>query len=368
MKKYDSIDKRYMSLAISLAQKGMGKTSPNPAVGAVLVKNGKIIAAAYHKKAGLSHAEVLAMKKAGTNTRGATLYCTLEACTHYGKTPPCVDAIIKNGVKRAVFAMNDPNPVNHGRGIAKLKQAGIKTECGLLKNEAESLNHPFIKFMRKQLPYVTIKIAESLDGKIADSKGNSKWITSEASRKLVHKLRAQNDAVIIGINTLLKDNPLLTNRYYSTIKRQPLRIILDEQLRTPLTSRILKSGKDRGAVLIVGGKSAPRQKKSALERKGAEVVLLPEKNGRVRLISALKCLKSKGVMSILCEGGGEVISSFIREHLADEIYFFIAPKIIGGKLSPTSCGGPSSDIKHLAKVKNMKIERIGPDILIRGDL
>ncbi|MDD5680668.1 MAG: bifunctional diaminohydroxyphosphoribosylaminopyrimidine deaminase/5-amino-6-(5-phosphoribosylamino)uracil reductase RibD [Candidatus Omnitrophica bacterium] len=368
MKKNDPADKRYMALAISLAKKGTGKTSPNPAVGAVLVKNGKIIAADYHKKAGLPHAEALVMKKAGRDARGATLYCTLEACTHYGKTPPCADMVIKSGIKRAVFAMKDPNPINDGKGIAKLKRAGVETECGLMEAGAKRLNRPFIKFMKKRLPYVTIKIAESLDGKTADSKGNSKWITSEGSRKLVHRLRAQNDAVMIGINTLLKDNPLLTNRYYRAAGRQPLRVILDTELRTPTTSRVLKRGKDCGAVLIAGGRGASAQKKSALEKKGAEVVFLPVENGRVKLVSLLKYLGNMGVMSVLCEGGGEIVSSLIRERLADEIYFFIAPEILGGKLSPTACGGPPSDIKHPAGVKNIKIEKIGPDILIRGDL
>lgn len=368
MPKIDPIDKKYMSIAVSLAKNGMGKTSPNPAVGAVLVKNGRIIAADYHKKAGLPHAEALVIKRAGAGARGATLYCTLEACSHYGKTPPCVDTIIKSGIKRAVFAMKDPNPVNDGEGIARLKRAGIKTEYGLLKEEAIALNRPFIKFMRQHRPYVTLKIAESLDGKIADSYGNSKWITSGESRRLVHRLRARNDAVMIGINTLLKDNPLLNNRYCRNIDRQPLRVVLDAELRTPVTSRILKSGKDRGAVLIAGGEGASAGRKSALEKKAAKVMLLPKKDGRVKLSALLKYLRDIGVMSVLCEGGGELVSSLIKERLADEVYFFISPKIIGGRLSPTSCGGPSADIKDSVKVKNAKAEKIGPDILIRGEI
>lgn len=358
-------DEKYMGIAVSLARKGTGRTSPNPAVGAVLVKAGRIIARDYHKKAGAPHAEILVLKKAGQDTAGATLYCTLEACSHYGKTPPCTDALIRSGIKRAVFAMKDPNPLNNGKGIYRLRKAGIRTECGLLAGEAASLNKPFIKFMKRQMPYVIIKIAESLDGKIADANGNSKWITSLKSRRFVHKLRSQSDAIMIGINTLLKDDPLLTNRYYRAIRRQPMRIIVDTGLKTPVTSRILKSS--GGRVLIAAGRSASDRKKRLLEKKGAEAVLLPEKNGYVKLFALLKHLKGIGVMSVLCEGGGELISSLIRERLADEAYFFIAPKIIGGRLAPSSCGGPSTDIRDAANLKNVRVEKIGADILVRGE-
>ncbi|MDP3789175.1 MAG: bifunctional diaminohydroxyphosphoribosylaminopyrimidine deaminase/5-amino-6-(5-phosphoribosylamino)uracil reductase RibD, partial [Candidatus Omnitrophota bacterium] len=307
-------DKKYMGIAVSLAKRGTGKTSPNPAVGAVLVKAGRIIARDYHKKAGAPHAEILVIKKAGQDAAGATLYCTLEACSHYGKTPPCTDALIRSGIKRAVFAMKDPNPLNDGKGIYRLKKAGIRTEYGLLAEEAASLNKPFIKFMNRQMPYVIIKIAESLDGKIADANGNSKWITSLESRRFGHKLRSQSDAVMIGINTLLKDNPLLTNRYYRAIRRQPMRIIVDTNLKTPVASRILKSS--GGTVLIAAGSGASEKRKASLEKKGARVVLLPKSNGRVKLTAVLKYLNSLGVMSVLCEGGGELISSLIRERLA----------------------------------------------------
>ena len=362
-------DEKYMRIAISLAKKGMGRTNPNPCVGAVLVKDGKVVASAYHKKAGTMHAEALAIKEAGKEARGTTLYSTLEACTHYGKTPPCVGAILKSGIKRAVFAMRDPNPINYGRGIAKLKKAGIKTACGVLRSESSDLNRPFIKFMGKGFPYVTIKMAQSLDGKIADAKGRSRWITSESSRRLAHKMRAQNDAVMIGVNTLLKDDPLLTSRTSKQIKRQPLRIILDTNLRTPLQGRILKSSRAKGEeVLIVGGKGASLRKKASLEKKGAKVILLPRKGSRVNLTSLMKYLARTNVMSLLCEGGGELSASLLKERLADEVFFFVSPRIIGGRTSPTSCGGLYNDIKKSFRVKNISIERIGPDILIRGYL
>ncbi len=367
MKIFSSTDEKYMRMALSLAKKGIGTTAPNPVVGAVLTKNGRIIAADYHKEAGTPHAEALAIRKAGESARGATLYCTLEACAHYGKTPPCVDAVIKSGIKKAVFAMKDPNPVNNGLGITLLKRAGIKVEYGLLEDEAMALNRPFTKFIKSRLPYVTLKIAESIDGKTADKDGRSKWISSEESRRFVHKLRALNDAVMVGVNTLIKDNPLLDNRRCPAFKKQPLRIVLDTDLRTPPASRVLKGARHRGNVLIAGGKGASLKKKRLLENKGAEVVLLPRENGRVSLISLLRYLRAREVMSVLCEGGGELCASLIKSRLADEAYFFISPKIIGGKSAPTACGGAGSSIKDAARLKNVKIETRGSDIVIKGE-
>ncbi|MBU4488596.1 MAG: bifunctional diaminohydroxyphosphoribosylaminopyrimidine deaminase/5-amino-6-(5-phosphoribosylamino)uracil reductase RibD [Candidatus Omnitrophica bacterium] len=367
MKIFHPRDRKYMAIALSLAEKGIGMTAPNPVVGAVLVKNGRIVAADYHRKAGAPHAEALAIKRAGKDARGATLYCTLEACAHYGKTPPCADLVIKSGIKRAVFAMKDPNPLNNGKGLTCLKKAGIKTECGILEDEARSLNRPFIKFMKKRLPYVTLKIAQSLDGKIADKDGCSKWISSEESRHLVHKLRALNDAVMVGVNTLMKDDPLLNNRHCPAFKKQPLRIILDTDLRTPKASRILKNSKGDGAILIACGKGVSLKKKRSLEKKGAEVVLLPRENGRVKLISLLRYLYARGIMSLLCEGGSELCASLVKNRLADEAYFFISPKIIGGKSAPTACGGSGSSIKDATGLKDVRVETCGPDIVIRGE-
>lgn len=358
-----------MRLAISLARKGMGKTSPNPCVGAVLVKNGKVIASAYHEKAGSLHAEASAIKKAGKAAHGATLYCTLEACTHYGRTPPCVDAIVENGIERVVFAMRDPNPINYGKGIARLRRASIETKCGVLSKLSSDLNRPFIKFMKRHLPYVTIKMAQSVDGKIADTQGRSRWITSKSSRRFVQKLRAQNDAVMIGINTLLKDDPRLTSRIPTGREGQLLRIVLDTDLRIPLRSRILRNNKTGGKdVFIVGGKGASLKKKASLEKIGAKVILLSRKNGHVNLISLMKYLAKMDVTSVLCEGGGELSASLLKKRLADEVFFFISPRIIGGRTSPTSCGGLYSDIRKSVKLKNVGVERVGSDILIRGYL
>lgn len=361
------LDEKYMRMAISLAKKGIGKTSPNPAVGAVLIKDGKVIAQAYHRRAGSMHAEALAIERAGKRARGSTLYCTLEACTHYGRTPPCVDAILASGIKRAVFAAKDPNPINCGRGIEMLKKAGIETRCGILVSLSADLNKPFIKFMKKRLPYVTIKMAQSIDGKIADSRGRSKWITSEPSRRFAHKLRAENDAVMVGINTVLKDDPLLTCRAYHRSGRQPLRIVLDTNLRIPPHSRLLKNLKiERKNVLIVAGEGASLNKKAELEKRGAKVILLPRKKGQVNLGYLMRYLADMNIMSVLCEGGGELSASLLKDKLADEVFFFTSPRIIGGRTSPTSCGGLYGDIRRSVKLKSVKLRRIGDDILIRG--
>lgn len=364
--KRNSLDEKYMKMAIELAKKGIGRTSPNPSVGAVLVKDGRVISSAYHRKAGAMHAEASAIKKAGKRARGATLYSTLEACTHYGKTPPCTEAILKSGIKRAVFAARDPNPINHGRGIAKLRDAGIKTDCGVLEKESEALNRPFTKFIKSRIPYVTVKMAQSVDGKIADAKGRSKWISSLPSRRLGHRLRGRNDAVIIGVNTLLKDDPLLTKRIGGEIKRQPLRIILDTNLRSPLDSRVFKN-KD-GEVLVVGGEGASLKRKALLERRGAKVILMPRKENRVNLYRLMRYLADANITSLLCEGGGELAASLLKEGLADEAYFFISPRIIGGRTSPTSFGGLYSDIRRSAALKEASVRRMGSDILIRGYL
>ncbi|MBL7071235.1 MAG: bifunctional diaminohydroxyphosphoribosylaminopyrimidine deaminase/5-amino-6-(5-phosphoribosylamino)uracil reductase RibD [Candidatus Omnitrophica bacterium] len=364
--KRDFQDEKFMSLAIGLAKKGIGKTHPNPAVGAVITKAGKVISSAYHRKAGAMHAEAMALQKAGRLARGATLYGTLEACSHYGKTPPCADAIIKSGIKRAVFSMKDPNPVNSGRGIERLKKAGIKTECGLLEKESSELNRPFIKYMRARLPYVTLKMAQSIDGKIADPNGRSKWITSERSRQLAHKMRSQNDAVMIGVNTLIKDDPLLTDRT-SKNGRQPVRVIVDTRLRTPSESRVFSNGDAAGGkVLIAGGRSASPEKKALLEKNGAQVILLPENGRHVDLKALMKHLAGMNITSILCEGGGELCASLLQERLADEALFFISPRIIGGRTSPTSCGGAGNDIKKSLNLRDVSVRRVGEDILVRG--
>ncbi len=357
-------DEKYMKMAIELASRAEGMTSPNPIVGAIIVKKGKIVGKGYHKEAGLPHAEINALKEAGNKAKGATLYVTLEPCDHYGRTPPCTRAIIKSGVRRVVAGMIDPNPINSRRGFGRLRESGVKTKIGVLKKEAESINKSYIKFITKRMPYVTIKIAESLDGKIATKRGDSKWITSKDSRRYVHELRAKSDAVMVGLNTVIKDDPLLLSR--SSRTKQPIRIVVDGRLKTPLNSNIFSSTK-LSPVIIATSKKSPKIK--SYEKKGAEVLIVKPKGKRVDLKDLLSTLARKGVSNILVEGGGELNASLIEEKLADKFLFFIAPKIIGGRDAKTSVEGEGVDrICKANIVKNFKVRRFANDILIEADL
>ncbi|MDP3804868.1 MAG: bifunctional diaminohydroxyphosphoribosylaminopyrimidine deaminase/5-amino-6-(5-phosphoribosylamino)uracil reductase RibD [Candidatus Omnitrophota bacterium] len=358
-------DVKYMRNAISLARKATGKTGPNPVVGAVVVKGGRIVGAGYHKKAGLPHAEVNALKAAGKRAMGATLYVTLEPCDHFGKTPPCTEAVIKSGIKKVVIAMKDPNPVNNGRGIRKLKKYGISTYAGILQEEAVSMNKPYIKFITKGLPYVTIKAAGSLDGKIAARTGDSKWISSEASRRYVQGLRARADAVMVGVNTVIKDDPILMS--WLKKAKQPIRVIVDSRLRTPLNAKIF-SRIGQSPVIIATAKKSKKIK--SYVHKGAEVAVTGSSGGgRVDLKRLLKILAKKGVMNVLVEGGGELNAGFIEEGLADRMLFFISPKIIGGRDAVTSVEGRGvTAVKDAMLLRGVKVRRFGDDILIEGEI
>lgn len=360
-----SRDRFYMNIALDLARKGLGKTRPNPAVGALLVKNGRILAKGYHKRAGLPHAEIEALNSAGKAAKGATLYVTLEPCGHFGKTPPCTDRIIKEEVKRVVIAMRDPNPVNCGRGVEKLRKNSISVKCGVLEKEAALLNRVFTTYITQKRPFVTIKAAQSLDGKIATPSGDSKWITNERSRRFVHRLRSRVDAVLVGVNTVIKDDPLLNSRIRGA-KRQPVRIILDSRLRTPRTSRILK---DRSARTIIATTPAAAKRAGRFEDMGVEVGVFRKKRDGVDLKSLLAFLAGKEISHILVEGGGSVIAGFLKEGLADEMLFFISPRVIGGRNAVTSVEGEGAkSIKESVVLKNIEIKRFGEDVLIRGDV
>ena len=280
-------DERYMRIALQLAKKAEGRTDPNPLVGSLVVKNNRIVGRGYHKMCGLPHAEVNAIRTAGPRAKGATLYVTLEPCGHFGRTPPCTDAIIKSGIKRVVIAMRDPNAINNGRGIAKLKRSGIKITFGVLEDDARSMNPAYIKFITRSMPYVTLKIAESLDGKIATKTGDSKWITSAPSRRYVHDLRSKVGAVMVGVNTLVKDDPLLTSRIRG--RKEPVRIVVDSTLKTPLRSRIF-SNLDRSPVIIATIKGHPAGRLKKYELAGAEVLQVRSRKGRVDLKDLLKAL------------------------------------------------------------------------------
>ncbi len=357
-----------MKKVLSLAARGKGRTSPNPMVGAVIVKGEKIIATDYHRKAGTPHAEVLALKKAGKKAKGATLYVNLEPCCHTDKkTPPCTKAIIRSGIKKVVVAMIDPNPKVSGMGLKELREAGIETVSGVMEAEAKHLNEAFIKYITKKEPFVILKIAQSLDGKIATARGESKWITGEKAREYVHRLRNEVDAILVGIGTVKKDNPLLDCRIRNG--RNPYRIIVDSNLQIPLNSKVLKH--NDGKTIIVGARRAVplRKKIERLQDIGTRVLTVKNKNGKVDLKSLMKELGKLEIISVMIEGGSSVNASALSSGIADKVMIFVAPKIIGGINSIPSIGGKSPALlRNAFNLKNLQVKKIGEDLLLEGDL
>lgn len=353
----------YMNIAMKLALKAKGKTSPNPNVGALVVKDGKIVGEGFHEKAGLPHAEIIALDEAGKFARGATLYVTLEPCTHFGRTPPCVDRIIKSGIRKVVVGMIDPNPLNNGKGINILKQHKLKVEVGVLEERLRKINEAFIKYISKRMPFVTVKIAQSLDGKIATSTGDSKWITSDKSRGLSHRMRQGYDAIMVGVNTILRDNPRL-DAWFS--KKQPRKIVVDSQLSTPQDANIFSKN---ARVIIVTLPSKPGQEtenRKILSGR-AKILEVKEKAGQINLKGMMKKLAQLEITSILVEGGGTLNGSLFDEGLVDKILFFISPKIIGGKEAISSVMGRGiTRIDRSIKLKDVQLKRIGEDFLIEG--
>ncbi len=319
---------------LSLAEKGAGYVSPNPMVGAIVMKNNRIVGRGYHRRFGGPHAEVFALRQAKHFTRGATLYVNLEPCCHYGKTPPCSDAIIKSGIKRVVVGMKDPNPLVYGKGIRKLRSAGIQVEVGILEEECRKLNESFGKFIATGQPFVVLKIAQTLDGKIADSKGNSQWITNEDSRRVVHALRARYDAVLVGANTIKKDNPQLTVR--ATRGRNPLRVIVDGNLSSPISSRVFH-GRDKNRTMLFTRNDAALRKKnriSKLQKLGIRMQTLPPTNRKTLDIQQILAkLADNNISSVLVEGGARIYAEFLKTNAVDKIIVFIAPTVLGSGLS-----------------------------------
>ena len=351
-------DEYFIDEALRLAKKAMGWTNPNPLVGAVIVKNGKIIAKGYHKRVGLPHAEIEALNAAKTSVKGATLYVNLEPCAHYGRTPPCVDAIIQAGIKRLVCSTLDPNPKVHGRGIAKLKQAGITVSVGLREEESRALNETFFTFHEKQRPFVAIKFAASLDGKIATYTGDSKWITNEKARLFARKLRGEYQAILVGINTIMRDNPHLGVR--NSARRDPIRIILDSNLQIPLNSRVLRDNN----VLIATTAHASKDKRELLTRRGIPIITFENKN--IPLKELLLSLRSREIISVLVEGGGKILGSFVDGKIIDKVYAFYAPILIGGGKAVTIQGSGINKIKNALNLKRIAIKRFQDDFLVIG--
>ena len=357
----------FMRKVLELAEKGRLTTSPNPMVGALIVKKGKIIASAYHTRPGGLHAEAIALKRAGKKAKGASLYVNMEPCCHLGRTPPCAKAIIKSGIREVYFSMIDPNPLNNGKGKRELEKNGISVKIGILSKEASSLNEVFIKYVTKNMPFVTIKAAESLDGKIATKTMDSKWITTDVSRDYSHRLRSEMDAVLVGVNTIIRDDPVLTSRR----NKSPIKIVLDSNLRAPEGANIFsKESPSLNIVAILRKSLKDRRilkKAEKFNQKGILVIACPGKNNRIDLAWLLKELAELEISRLLVEGGGDTISGFLEQGLADRVLFFIAPKIIGGRGAITSVEGKGADnVSQAIRLKDVKVEMIGEDILVSG--
>lgn len=362
-----------MTLALRLAAKGLGRTSPNPMVGAIVVSKGRIVGQAYHHAAGQSHAEVLALRQAGYLARGATLYVTLEPCSHLKKrTPPCVPAVIQSAVRRVVVAMADPNPAVSGNGLAQLRRAGLSVTVGVVRKDAEALNRAYRHWIVTKRPYVTLKAGMTLDGQIATARGESKWITGMQSRREVHRLRSSMDAVIVGIGTVLNDNPSLTARRPPGLTAlaaiQPTRVVVDSALRISPAADILTQ-QSRAKTIIATTKAASPARRRALERLGIEVLQLPSRGGRVSLKHLLAVLGQRGIISVMVEGGGELNAAFLKSELVNHVQLYVAPTLLGGAASKGVIGGAGP--RRLAdawKLKQVRTRMLGSDVVVEGDI
>jgi diaminohydroxyphosphoribosylaminopyrimidine deaminase / 5-amino-6-(5-phosphoribosylamino)uracil reductase len=358
----------YMEQAVSLARLALGQVSPNPAVGAVVVKDDVVVGQGYTQPPGSDHAEIVALKQAGGMARGAVMYVTLEPCCHFGRTPPCTEAIIAAGIKEVRFSMVDPNPIVAGKGQTQLETAGIQTYIGDHAAEAAETNEAFIKFITTGTPFITAKYASSLDGKIATRSGDSHWITGEAARKEVQALRYISDAIIVGANTVITDNPHLTVRYNEkggTAKKQPLRVIVDGKASIPATAGIFS---EPGKTLVVTGEGVPPEKKKSYISAGAEVLELPwQTSDQVDLKLLMKILGGRQITSILVEGGGMLLGSLFDNGLVDKVVAFVAPIIIGGEGARTAVAGQGvGKIADSTRLKKVRVEAVGPDIMVSG--
>lgn len=355
-----------MSRALELAKQGEGWVNPNPLVGAVVVKNGKAIGEGYHRKFGQPHAEVNALEAAGEQAQGADLYVNLEPCSHYGKRPPCADRIIDSGIKRVFIGTRDPNPLVSGKGVDKLNEAGIEVIEGVLEKEAKRLNEIYFKFITTGRPFVLLKMAMTADGKIASRTGDSKWISSDKSRRVVHELRNRYSAVLVGINTVLKDDPVLNVRLEGREVKDPLRIVLDSKGRIPLEARVLNIESDTPTI-VAATEMLSKSEEKALIGRGAKVWRLGSRDGRVNLNELLERLAGEGVDSLMVEGGGTVASGFLTEELVDKVMFFVAPKIVGGREALTPVEGEGLEkVKDALQLKDISIEMVGEDLIYTG--
>lgn len=358
-----------MERALSLAGLALGSTSPNPAVGAVIVKGGEVVGEGYTQPPGLAHAEIMALKEAGKASRGGELFVTLEPCCHYGRTPPCTKAIIEAGISAVHIATLDPNPLVWSRGRAELESAGIKTYVGHMEKQAVELNESYVKFIGAGTPFVTAKFAMSLDGKLATRSGHSQWISCEESRRFVHSLRYRADAIMVGVNTILLDNPHLTVRVSGdggTTIKQPLRVVVDSTGKTPLTAQIFQ---EPGKTVMVVSDTLEQAKVDAFLEQGADVVKAHSEMGFLDLKTVVSELGKRQVTNLLVEGGGTLLGSFFDQGLVDKVVAFIAPIIVGGKAEGSIIGGIGVDtVPEAKRLKNVKITMFRDDVLVTGYL
>jgi len=358
-------DEHFMRMALALAKKGQGYTSPNPMVGAVIVKDSKVIGSGYHQSFGEAHAEVNAIEEAGSQAKGATLYVNLEPCNHTGKTPPCSLKILEVGIKRVVMAMEDPNTIAGG-GAVFLKEHGVEVLAGVCEATAKKLNEAFIKYVTKKRPFVLLKCAATLDGRIATRTGDSKWVTGDKARKFVHQLRHAVDAILVGIGTIHADDPRLTTRLDSDSGRDPVRIVLDTHLSISPDARILQLDSNSDTILVTGS-TVTEAKKKRVVKAGVRLLEQPVKNGQIDLKSLMVGLGSIGITSLLVEGGSHVIASAIRSGIIDKALFFYAPKILGGDDGIPICRGPGPErMQDSIRVKDIRVQRFDDDVMIEG--
>lgn len=367
---HEKTDTYFMTQALELAERGKGRTSPNPMVGAVVVKSAEIVGKGYHEACGRPHAEVNAIDDAGDAARGADLYVTLEPCNHTGRTPPCTEKILASGIQRVVVAMPDPNPGVEGGGINYLKRWGVTVETGLCRREAERLNEAFIKWVRTGSPFVILKCASTLDGRIATRTGDSKWVSGESSRRFVHRIRHGVDAIMVGIDTVINDDPSLTARIEDGSGADPVRLILDSRLRIPETARVLNQASNAPTWIITGkGSPVDSKKADAIRKTGARIIETETRDGLIALDPLMGMLGRMNITSVLIEGGGRVIGSVLRENVADRVNLFYGPKLFGGDDGVPICRGAGPEqMKDCLPVSGIRIERFDDDIMIEGYL
>lgn len=366
MKRVKDPDLVFMRMALREARKGLGRTSPNPAVGSIVVRDGKVIGRGYHKKAGTPHAEVHALRAAGEDARGATLYVTLEPCNHTGRTPPCTRAILASGIRRVVVGMIDPNPLVAGSGCALLQDNGIEVRAGVLADECRELNHPFIKHITTGLPWVIMKAGCSLDGRIAAADGRSSWITCAKSRAEVHRLRDRVDAILIGAGTALADDPSLTTRLQGKTGKDPLRVVLDGKLRLAPAARMLSQQSTAPTWIFCSHQAAPAKVK-ALEQAGAKIIRVDcGQDGYLDLPQVLRFLGAAQINSLLVEGGSQVHGSFLRAGLVDQVCLFLAPLFLGGDAVPVVDRLKLAGVQEAKRFVTRRIRRFDDDVLIDG--